>query len=247
MNKIFVIVLLSLCSFGTAKSQDAEFFFSAGYNFSKPNLDGLNFVTKRYNETRTILTKNMEEFDMLKGFSITAGVELNKIAMFDLTYIQKVGDTYAEGVVNDTSFQRDLRVSLNSINIGGGVIVFANKSFKTIVGTSVDIGSVGTQTRVYPKNEAKPSYESTEDFVLNPTSNTLFGLTPFLQFNINPGLSNLDIVLKPYYQFMINEADFRDANRVLNPATFAGDEPEEMISRPNNYGIELKVSFNFGK
>lgn len=246
MKKFLALIFISLFTVATAKSQHAEFYFAGGYNFSKPNLDGINFVTKRYNETRTIITKDMEEFDMLKGFSITAGVELNKIAMFDLTYIQKVGDTYAEGVVNDTSFRRDLRISMNSVNIGGGVIVYANRNFKTIVGTSIDIGSIGTQTRVYPQDQPKPSYESTDDFVLNPTSNTIFGLTPFLQFNINPGLSNLDIILKPYYQFMINEADFKDVNRVINPATFSADNPDDMISRPNNYGIELKVSFNFG-
>lgn len=245
MKKIFAIFLISLFSITSANSQHAEFYFSGGYNFSKPNLDGLNFVTKRYNDTRTILTKNMEEFDVLRGFSITAGVELNHIAMFDLTYIQKVGETYAQGVVNDTNFRRDLRVSMNSVNLGGGVIVFSNKNFKTIVGTSVDIGSVGTQTRVYPENETKPSYESTDDYVLSPTTNTLLGLTPFLQFNINPGLSGFNFSIKPYYQFMINEADFRDANRVINPATFANDNPDEMISRPNNYGVELKVSFNF--
>ena len=245
MKKILAFLFISLFFISDAMPQKANFFLAGGYNITKPNLDGLNFVTGRYNDTRTILTKNMEEFNSLGGFTVTAGVILNDIAMFDLTYIRKTGDVFAEGVVNDTNFRRDLAVSMNSVNLSGGVIVLSSNSIKTIIGASVDIGSVGTKTRVYPLDQSKPSYESTDDYVPNPISNMIFGLTPFAQVNINPGLSSFEIMIKPYYQFMINESDFKDVNRVLNPVTFTIDDPEQMVTRANNYGVEVKLSVFF--
>lgn len=52
-------------------------------------------------------------------------------------------------------------------------------------------------------------------------------------------------MIKPYYQFMINESDFKDVNRVLNPVTFTNDDPEQMVTRANNYGVEVKLSVFF--
>lgn len=233
-----------------AFAQDNYIFYSGGYGISKENLDGLNFVIDKYNSERTHLTKDLDNVNTLHGFTVSGGAIFSQLFIVEFGFTQRTAYSYSdETLQGDQPWKRELLVRSNTIGLGVGYYLFWREGFKLLAGTSADFGKVVLRTRLYNTNDAsKPSYvdvgqEFEQDF---PNNNSLTAITPFMQFSYSPWGKQFEIMVKPYYQFQLNESDFSYVNQAWNPNTYQQSSPESTKNFANNFGVQLKINVLMG-
>ncbi len=241
-----LLFLFALACFGNANGQERNYmYYSGGYNFSKPDMDGLNFVIDRYNENRPDQVRKLDNIDWMHGFTVGGGLIIAQSFLVEVGFTQRESNGYAEGylVNNPNLHQFDLRTNISTIGLGVGKYLLWEKGFKLVAGSHFELGSTKVLWRLYDTTvEAKPGYENAKERATLDGDNPLFAITPYLQFSYSPWGEEFEIALKPYYQFEMNESDFRFVNQVFNSFSYEQDSPESTKSRSNNYGVQLKMN-----
>lgn len=247
MKYFYLYTIFLLSFFSSAFCQDHDFmYYSGGYNISKPDLDGLNFVIDRYNENRPDQTRALDNIDYMHGFTVGGGIIFRQSILIEFGFTQRESNGHANGylVNNPNLHQFDLRTNISTVGLGIGKYLVWRQGFKLLAGSHFELGNTKVLWRLYDTTvESKPGYENAKErTVVEPKDNPLFGITPYLQFSYTPWGEQFEIAVKPYYQFELNESDFRYANQVFNHSTYDQDPPQSTKSRSNNFGVQLKIN-----
>ncbi len=209
----------------------AQFYLQAGYNASWVNADGLNKSVAHYNDTRSFLTKNMEEPGMMKGFGFTVGGMLDFL-LFEMRYFSRSADISAEGNIEGQTVKRDLTFGADYFCLGTGFGSFED-DMGYAVGLSADFVFLNAKTTVTGGSET----EALDEFSPN--------ITPFFILIGDPEGFPLGFTLRAYYSFSMLDTTFNDLNSVINPGTYEFTNNDEFSGSVNGFGIELTIGFVF--
>lgn len=241
MFKFFSTLVFFLIFCSSVFSQEFRFVGGIGANFSRGDLDGLNFVLNRYNQTRqgqtgaAKITRPMQDINALVGIGWQLGINIefsnDFIMAAGLNRVGRRGSTFAEGTdINNSTVRRDVRYTANTYNFDFGLGKVLDGGY-LLFGASVDFYNAKAYTRVNNND-----YENVmTDLGLG--ASFFADLTFFLSDNVAIGL-------KPYYQFGLLKNDFSDLNQAINPATYTNDDFEDLQSLPNNIGVQLQLRFH---
>jgi len=222
-----LVGLLLIISFKTSYSQ-IKANFGIGYNVGNHiNVNGLDFVIKRYNETRSYLTTTMKSPVFFRGINMAADFYYPK-CLVDFEWVVRKSDVKAETNTNQT---RDLRFKENTFNMGLGWKAKSRKSGVTGSYAGIDFSTISVKnyTRTHETNGVKPDYQKINWDIS-------VGFSPFLQ------LVGKRLTAKFYYQFMITDVNYWDVNRAINPNTWSGDDYDSNKGKASSIGFSLRYN-----
>lgn len=228
MQKYAPVILLTLI-FSTSANAQTKANIGIGYNVgSHIQLGGLDYVIGRYNNTRSFLTKKMNEPRLFRGVNIALDFYYPKLLVsYELVY--RKSDARSE--VSTTKQGRDYRLKVNSANIGVGYKLGKKQSSPkgSYLGMDFSVITLRNFTRTFQFDSDKPEYKRI-------SKELALGFTPFLQ------MVGRRFTAKLYYQMMMTDADFWDVNQSLNPNTWAGDPFESSQGKISSLGISLRYN-----
>ena len=203
--------------------------FEIGYNmhFMKP--DGPNFVVDRYNETRTFLTDDLDQFGYFDGFTLGWGISGGPgTPYFEVGLNGRAQKRHAEGTVSGIDYRRDLKIRNHTIYLGLGLVT--GDGAILIPGVRGEFGNLKARTRIGTIDDYKSEdWEEVHD-------SFAFYLTGFVKIAV--GL----FVIEPYYSFDLlsgNSVDgFESVNQAINPNTYQND-PDPLPFDGGGFGIRL--------
>lgn len=190
--KKLLLLSAAFFSFAVAFSQ-SHGYFSFGYNVGYAQLGGLNYVTDRYNETRTWLTEEMNSFNLPNGFCVSLGGSTRRV-MFDLTWVGRHMTRSASGIQpsNGKTGQREIKWRFNTFNFGLGVALGKTKYSRFNIGVSFDFGNEKTFTRFGENGVFNP------DEFQEIEKQLQLGSTVFMQIIVSPGIPAA-LFIRPYF------------------------------------------------
>lgn len=226
MRKVFFLLVFS----ASLSPLFSQVFLGGGYGFSWMNAEGLNHSITRYNETRSFLTKNMEELSSMSGFNFEFEAFLESM-FFSFNYSSRTSTLSSEGIINGQNFTRELSVGLSLIGIGLG---FGNydygSGFAFLINTDFMAPSVYSQVS-----------GNSEDEILTDIG---LAVSPTIVFFTSLGDdSNIGIHFRAYYTHSILDQDYKDVNRRINPNTYEADNEADLTGAISGFGIEIKLGF----
>jgi hypothetical protein len=225
MKKTVLICLLVFVFSGIK----AQVYFGFGYNLGFAKMKGLNAIVDNYNNTRSWLDNEMGYFKKPNGFVVNMGMYGNSGGFVELTWVGRNQTNFASGVAPATNIngQRDLKLRMNTVNMGFGFDFLYDEAIGFGIGGSIDFGKFKIMTRVADFDKIdQAEYADIIDEIL-------IGSTIFAQFKI--GSPALKLQIRPYYTFNWFETDITDVNETINSFT-AGNDPS-YAERGNNYGL----------
>jgi hypothetical protein len=224
MKKIYILLfVLSLPSIASA-----QIWVTAGYGFSWLNTDGANFIIDRYNGTRNYLSKELDRPGAFTGFGINGGLNFVSIQM-DVRYNFRSTQLTSEGVVNGTNFKREIDMSFDSFGFGIGY-----GAFEDIIGYGIG----ATIEIIRPEISTKITGSSETEVDVTSFSTAV---SPHVILMIKLGKDiPIGFSVRPYYTIGLDEIDYSDLNKTINPATYENDQAENQISTLKGFGIELQ-------
>lgn len=226
-------VFFTLCLILFGSNAFAQSYFALGYNLNAPNLEGMNYIVDRYNETRPFLDKTMSQFNFMDGITINFGTVMSGGVFLETGLTKAVKNHKAEGVdATNTLQQRQLRLALVNWDIGMG-IAFPQDNPVFSLGAAVNLGSYKVRTRVNEKDQVK---KTDWDKILKE-SMIRFSIFARIQLGSPSGLA-----IEPYYNFnSILKINVAPVNAAINPATHQSDPSTIEESLPM-FGLKLKFS-----
>ena len=224
MKKLYILlIVLSLPSIASA-----QIWATAGYGITWLNTDGADFIIDRYNSTRNYLTKELDKPGAFTGFGINGGLNFVNIQM-DVRYNFRSTQLTSEGVVNGTNFKREIDMSFDSFGFGIGYGAFEDMIGYGI-GATIEIISPAISTKITESSEMEVDVTSFSTAV-----------SPHVILMIKLGKDiPLGFTIRSYYTIGIDEIDYSDLNKTINPATYSNDQTEDQVSTLKGFGIELQ-------
>ncbi|MCD4675225.1 MAG: hypothetical protein K8S18_04420 [Desulfobacula sp.] len=201
--------------------------------------DSLNYVVKRYNETRDFLTTEMKEYKFNKGMAFTFGfMQPGFLYEFGLQFNRS--KLSAKGTPeNDTrEFQRDLYIRMTNLCMdigfpfGEGVAIAPGMGF--------NFNFFRYLTRVAPPDQIKGTDKE--------KSNMEIGMhLKFFVKIILGGIEDngLSFFLEPYYHLGIWPVDITGMNESINPGTYQND-PSRIREKFNYFGLRFVLAVRGG-
>lgn len=235
MKRLLFIVF----TFFTLSLSAQQFFYlSGGYNASFANPKGFNTVVDNYNASRTWLKRPMEHIGYLDGsFWSISGI--SEIWLLDLSYARRSATVYAQGDAGSGMMQRDIKFSAHTFNLGLGLNLTRRAPFIGL-GYNFDFGANKMETRIGTMQDVDGQDFEKLDAPL------LIGGSLYLQIlltgNKNVGLG---LMLRPYYHFDINDANYTWVNEDLNLSGNTGDYPT-IRGRINHFGLQAALILKVG-
>ena len=224
MKKIFILLIfLFLPSIASA-----QIWVTAGYGFSWLNTDGADYIIDRYNSTRNYLTKELDKPGTFTGFGINGGLNFVNIQM-DVRYTFRSTQLTSEGVVNGTDFKREIDMSFDSFGFGIGYGAFEDMIGYGI-GATIEIIRPAISTNINESSEMEVDVTSFSTAV-SPHAILMIKLGEEIPFGFT---------IRPYYMIGIDEIDYTELNKAINPATYSNDQTENQTSKLKGFGIELQ-------
>lgn len=220
----WLLLVMLLPTFGFGQSG-----LTVGYNLGMCNPAEVNRFIYSYNQMRPFLTKPMDPFSNWGGLSVAFIEEFSEGGGLELKWINHHSQVSAEAPdsVNNTSFERDLKIRSNTINLGGYGAITSNIS----IGGSLDFGNFKGYTRVADKEIVKDTAYTkvfqTESHFLN----LQIASTIFVQYHTGP----IGLRLFYQYQWMRMPLDGLD-NTLINQNIDDLVTPGDKFS---NMGVEL--------
>ena len=232
--KKYLLLIAADFSVTTAFSQ-THFYMNFGYNLGYAKLGGLNYVVDRYNETRTWLTDDMDDFHLPNGFCASLGGSNRKL-MFDLTWVGRHMTRSAGGPqpTNGKMGQREIKWRFNTFNFGLGVALGKTKYSRVNIGVSFDFGTEKVFTRVGEEGVFNP-----EEFQ-EVEKELMLGSTLFMQIILSPGIPGA-LFIRPYVQFPYFGTNVGNAAYNINSATYQNDDITMYDSNSWNAGVQLQI------
>ncbi len=238
VKKIFLAFIFPAIIFETIHAQ--IFYMGGGENFSFINIESLDFVVNRYNETRTYLTKEMDDFSYMRGGTVNLGFVGESGLTLEMAWVGRHMKQYAEGVDNTNTLQRrDLKIRNNTFNIGGGYTFARESVFCPGILATFDFGSFRSFTRIAPADDIKDA-----DFD-QISKDTQLGLSFMLNLMIAAKEKPWGIAIRPYYQVQLFGVDYQELNFAINPATASADYTEDLSEPNSNFGVQVTLMLVF--
>jgi len=215
-------------------------YLGGGMNFSFINIESLNFVVDRYNETRTdcsvfCLTETMNSIDNFLGGAASIGYVTRSGFTYEFTWAGRNRKTSATGVFyTGNAATRDVKIRDNSYNLGFGYTGFLEQVIRFGFLVSYDFGSFREFTRV-----------SQDDFELVQKTLQL-GMTFTLNLMVTGKKSAVGCAVRPYYQVGMFDVNFQELNMAINPTTAAADEDHNLKEKNHHPGIQVMVMILIG-
>lgn len=245
--KLFWLVLLGLtCGANIAFAGDngpapatpykhERFFTTFGYSFAFPFYNDLNFVIDRYN-TRPNLTNKMGHIRTTHGFAISFG-STNDNYMLEFSYAQRRAATHGEDTANTYTSYRDIDLRTNFVGMGLSTKILTKNRFKLYMGGNIEFGYQSIFSRGYRNiDNVKPQLGRVGN------ADLLLGITiaPQLHYALDK-TGRFRAVLRPYFFLQFLEAFYGDLNKTINPATYTGDNNNNLYGHPSSIGAEVKI------
>lgn len=227
LKHLALLVTLFL-TVGAAQAQEG-LFFRLGYNQTYAQLDSLNYIIGRYNDTRSWLTKEMQEIHTPAGIAIQAGYAGQKWVT-EFAFVGRWQRVKAQGDQNGNIESRFVRYGASTFEAG---IARRLTPFMQL-GLSLDIGAIKVRTRT------SSSQASSTQVYYDAVRGTTLGNSLYLQFGI-PISDILSLDIRPYYHFNWIATDFAPLNQAINPFTYVPD-PDFIVSRTSHVGLRIMVS-----
>ncbi|MDP8221603.1 MAG: hypothetical protein P9X26_09665 [Candidatus Stygibacter frigidus] len=228
--KRFVIILLFLVLSYSIFAQVA--YFGMGYNVSRGEYEGFNYVIDRYNETRDYLTDEMDHINLTRGMSfdlalampgflIGAGLQYNraKVEAIGLIDEQKVQCDFKLHELN-IPFDFALAIGDDGFYFAPGVGIncmfwrYLSRSGEANKIEDYDyyksIGSAGIHVKFFVK------------FIFGGVEDSGFGL-----------------ILEPYYNLGLLDSKMWTINEEINPNTYLNDP--EKLEKFSQFGVRLSL------
>lgn len=228
-----LLALLCLLLFGLAPGLQAQegLFIGAGYNQSYASLDSLNFILRRYNESRPNLNRSMKEMHLLGGLSVRAGYAGEKW-IGELGFTGRRGVSKAEDSLG-TNLSHWQAVRLSTATVDIGIARRLGEHFQ--IGASLDLGAV--------KAAMESNYDGNSTFLFFPPDivrGLTLGNTIHFQAQI-PLTDFLNLDIRPYYQHNWVRNDFFRLHQTLNPQTHQPD-PDVILVSTGNVGLKVMLT-----
>ncbi|MCB9234581.1 MAG: hypothetical protein H6581_23195 [Bacteroidia bacterium] len=237
MQKLLFFLILWVILPGFVSGQNMVF-VGSGLNVSYVAPDSLNFVTRRFNETRGVLSHNLPPFHLPIGMNFEFGVLSNRI-LYDLSWVGRTQTSHARFSGSGFLEEFHLKLRMNSLNLGLGYSVVSAEKVNLVLGASVDAAFVKVLYRYGPTPDVK-SYAYDPVVSKFALGNTIFAQ---LLIGVKDGFGAC-AVIRPYFQFQWTETDFFPVNQAINPGTWFSD-PRRLGSRVNNFGISVTGVYYF--
>jgi hypothetical protein len=241
-----LLFLLIVILFSNFYSNSYSQSFAVGYRVGSGSFTPLDFVIKRYNETRhnaqINLTKEMDKISSLSGPVYSVGYNLGQFG-FEIEIPNLKSETVtAEGIQssNQSTVVRDMYMKMSGfeLNFSYGEQIYNQGSFFAFVGgsLSVDKADPTILTRSYTKNSTAPSFSE-----IKAGGSVNMGIGPFVSGHLAFSSVAFFAEVRPFYKFSVTGADFFDVNTALNPSTWFNDEVEDTKGSMNYFGINARV------
>jgi len=213
MKDLIAKFLLTTLLFLAAKTDAAaqlNFIAGGGYNYQYAPLDQLNYVIRRFNETRSELSKAMPGINALNGPEITAGLGGGSLAVL-FTYSSFRAERSGSWTENGEKKTKTLRMLSSQYALSFGKMPGVGNTFA--FGMGVELSLLKTGYFVDDGNR-----------VFNQVSEHLaLGASPYIQLYL--GLSeHFYFYIKPSYTLDGFFEDFYPVNEALNPLTAPQDK-----------------------
>jgi len=239
MKYIFSSLWLALLC-GIAEAQ--TYYIGGGENFSFINIESLDFVVNRYNETRSYLSQPMDDFNYMRGGTVNAGYVSQGGLTMELAWVGRHMKQAAEGVDNTGTLQRrEVKVRNNTTNFGFGYTYVRESVFCPGILASFDFGSLKSFTRVAPAADIKDT-----DFE-QVMKDIQLGMSFTLNLMIAAKEKPWGLAVRPYYQLQFFGVDYQDLNLAINPATANADYDEDLMEANSNFGVQVALMLVFRK
>lgn len=207
---------------------------TVGYNVGLCSPNEINRFIYAYNTMRPFLTKPMSPFKTFGGLSVGYIDEFTDGGGFELKWVNHHSTVSAQApdTINNTSFQRDLKLRSNTLNIGGYGSVMPHVS----VGGSMDFGNFKGFTRMADegvvKDTAYTKIFQTEFYGFKMLYTLQMASTVFVQYHTGP------VALRLFYQYQwmrmnLDQLDDTMIGQNIDLSVTPGD-------RFSNFGLELQ-------
>lgn len=232
-----LLVLLTVILFSNFYSDCFSQSFGVGYRVGSGTFKPLDFVIKRYNETRSaILTKKMDNISSVSGIVYSVGYNFGEFG-FEVEIPKLKSST----VTAETSTQiREVYMELNGVEFNSlfGKEVFNDGALHGFFGGSLSVDNVSPSifTRIYNKNTTAGSFSEVE-----AKSAVNLGIGPVFAVHLMFPSVIFFAEAKPFYKFSLIGADFYNVNATLNPNTWYNDDIDETTGSMNYFGINAKI------
>ena len=213
--------------------------FSIGYNASFLKPDNFNYVIRRYNQTRSWLSKEMPELKYTDGLFLDMQFCDHNL-MLDFNYNRRVSVLSAQGDPGTGSgtVQRDVRFKAGTYGMGIGLNLTPSPPYIGF-GFDFDIGGNKMETRVGDPASIK---DVDYDEVYAPLT---VGSSIWAQVLICGSKSGgLGLMLRPYYHFDFTDHEYSYLNEAINPYTYQND-PESLRDKLNHFGLNVALTLHF--
>ncbi|MBS1517661.1 MAG: hypothetical protein JSS91_06210 [Bacteroidetes bacterium] len=244
ITSVFIIFFAAVSN-SFSQANNVKVYIAGGYNFNFPKASSVNFIINRYNQTRSNLTKTMDNVNSMSGLTLALGGILesynSSVLLEGGVTFKNSGEKKAEGVFSGNDVRRDFKVSSTLVNVGMGYMLNSNNPVDFGLGLFVDFGSVKYKTRVYTAGETVPDYTDIE----TGSSTLSLGFTPTAFLNVYP-VDNFGVSVRPYYFAQIFTQDLEEVNKTLNPNTWMNDDPESYNKETlSGFGVDVKAMIIF--
>jgi hypothetical protein len=209
LRKLFLMALLVLARW-TDTSAQINFIAGGGYTYQYAPLEPLNYVIRRFNETRSELSKAMPGINALNGPEITAGLGGGSLAVL-FTYSSFRAERSGSWTENGIEQTKSLRMQSSQYAMSFGKMPGVGNTFAFGMGIELSL----LKTRYFVDDGNRVFTKVSEHLAL--------GASPYVQVYL--GLSeHLYFYLKPSYTLDGFFEDFYPINEALNPLTAAQDK-----------------------
>lgn len=242
MKKLVLIFILSffIQNFSIAQKVN-NFYFGLGYGASFAPLSGFNDVMRHYQSTRNAinpslsdegeaLQNSISDLNVLIGPNFGFGYMFKPSFNFEFRYIARRNnrDSYVESSTGATIHRR-IDFSSQSFGFGASKLFSSGKS-DYIIGATFN----WTQVKVNTSNSL--SFEPVNQYHVGPTV--------FMKYIFSfSETSPFAIVINPYIQTHLNDIDYSDLNKSLNPNTAGRLDSDKTTGSRWYYGLEIQLNY----
>lgn len=235
MKKILLIVL-TVILFSNFYSNCFSQSFAVGYRVGSGTFKPLDYTIDRYNQTRTILTKNMDKVSSVSGIVYSIGYNFGEYGLE-----VEIPKLKSPTVTSETATQtRELYMQITGaeFNASVGKEIISDGTIHGFLGgfMSVDNFQPTIFTRIYNKGTTPGEFAEVE-----AKSAINMGIGPYIGAHLLFPSVIVFAEVRPFYKFSIVGSDFTPVSQALNPVTWANDDSDKISGSMNYFGVTAKL------